>query len=351
MTHYRYLTAIQNEYTTAGPHGAEVGQPGHRAAFLDGMAQRYRTAKLQLDAAIEAAKNPAPIGGTVRERSRQFENFGATKAAQQAAVGKARDKLLQQERWLTRMGAKLTDTGHIDWGFSFQTVVYDMQLQEQGLTRLRFQGGRLFTDDAFKQPLDTRSMVTANMGPGFAIYVMSETGNLHVSSHSVGHRHHSSLLAGANVAGAGELQAKDGTLVWISNKSGHYFPAAAHFLQTIHSLSKKGVPLDAVRASFLFVGSPQKGVPYANVAAFLTAMQVGGQNDFELDKLLSYLMTLPFAAFSAMIAGNGWRWVTGAEHNAGLRAVVTTAGVQVPHRDVRRWLKAQGRVATVTVKP
>ena len=87
-------------------------------------------------------------------------------------------------------------------------------------------------------------MVTHFSGPGYAIYVMSKEGHLYVSSHSVGHRHHSSLLAGGVVAGAGELKVSAGWLRWISNKSGHYQPDVFDMYQTLRSLESQGVPQD-----------------------------------------------------------------------------------------------------------
>jgi hypothetical protein len=247
------------------------------------------------------------------------------------------------------MGAQVDDAGQIDWGFSHQTVVYDHALAAQDFTRVRFHGDKLYTDDAHTKPLDTTRMVTANMGPGYAIYVMSDTGSIHVSSHSVGNRHHSSLLAGGNVAGAGELQVHAGTLKWISNKSGHYFPEVAHFLQTIQRLMKNGVPLDNVRLNFLYAGGPQKGDPYDRVEAFLVAMKVAG-NDYEYNKLLSYTDRYSGAALSALLKHKGWRVASWDEDAMGVRGVVTLAGAQVAHREVRKWLKSQGYVASMTVK-
>ena len=362
MSHYFHLTQIGNRYHD------EEGKSPHREDFLNSLANNYRTAVMRLKVAAANAAAPADYrveaaGGraSVKAQAAKFENLEASQAALKTALNKAKDALARQERFLSRMGAKVhtdpahPDFGKIDWGFSTQTVVYDKQLADQGKTRLRVRGGRLFTDDAFLQPFDTRLMVTANMGPGYAIYVMSDTGNIHVSSHSVGYRHHSSLLAGQNVAGAGEMQVWNGTLRWISNKSGHYFPEVAHFLQTIHSLNKKQIPLGNVRLSFLFDGSPKQGVPYPNVDAWL-ATQLGPANQLEYDKLLRYLMAIPYPDFVALATPKGWRWVNDTEIAAGKRGVVTIAtGAAVPHDEVRRWLKSTGAqrvaVAPTTVQP
>jgi hypothetical protein len=345
MSHYYRLSQI------GGSYSAEEGTSPHREDFLNSLASRYRTAVMQMKVARENAAKPADyrveVGGrvSVKAQAAKFENLEATQAAAKTALNQAIDNVARFERYLKRMGATLISDpdnpkcGHIDWGFTTQTVVYDRQLEAQGKTRLRAKGGRLFLDDAFREPFDTRLMVTANMGPGYAIYVMSQTGNIHVSSHSVGHRHHSSLLAGQNVAGAGEMQVWDGRLKWISNKSGHYFPEIEHFMQTLHSLRKQGVPLDTVRVGFLFRGSPPKGEPHASVPAFMNAKLGTVVEDYEYDKLVRYLMLVPVADFMSLAAGKGWRWVTDAEIRAGQRGVKTLAGDSVPHRDVRKWLK------------
>ncbi len=354
MANYPFLAQI------GGGYGAEVGEvevgdPNHngrhRSAFLDSMAGGYRGALLQVaaaQAALAAASGAAPAvyGGSVKDRARAFAGFGAAQAADQATVLQLKERLFKAEAlvakrkaWLERMGARLLANNTIDWGFSARTVVYDNSPLLQNTTRVRTKAGRIFLDDACTKPLETRQMVTANMGPGYCIYVMSQRGEIHVSSHSVGDRHHSSLLAGANVAGAGEMQVWDGQLKWISNKSGHYFPECEHFLQTLHSFQKKGVELGGVKVGFLFQGSPKQGVPYASVPVFLAAKQAEGVADFQLAKLLQVLVRLPYAVVEPHARANGWRWVDAAEYAAGKRAFVTLAGAPVPPRDVRKWLK------------
>jgi hypothetical protein len=201
------------------------------------------------------------------------------------------------------------------------------------MTMIHFAGGRLFRDQACTAPLDTKHMVTAVSGPGKAIYVMGRTGNIHVSSHSVGYRHHSSLLAGTNVAGAGELQVEDGRLKWISNKSGHYSPSVVHLVQTLHQLQKRGVPM-----SFRVKLVPDND-EFATVGEFLDKMELGEQ-DYELAKLTAYMQHMD----EVTLGENGWRW-----RNEGERAGVYTidTSLPVPHKQVRQWLKSKGfRAAT-----
>ena len=335
---YLYLAQIGGFYGTETTIGT-----GDREGFLDGIAGAVREARVTL--ASEKAKLEAfkiPITGTVAERTAAFATRAAEEAAARTAVSKAEKTILDGPKILARMGGKFyPQTGFIDWGQSTRMVVYDDTAAAQNLTKLHFRNGKLYLNAECKTPFDTMGMVTANMGLGFCIYVMSGNGNIHVSKHSVGDRHHSSLLAGGNVAGAGEMKVILGTLTWISNKSGHYVPSAKQLMQTLHSLGKKGVDLANVGLNLLAAGNGKKGVRYANVGAFLAAMQAIGEPDFEYAKLLAVIQTdyLQVADFMLLLGTTGWRWVTDPEHVAGQRGVVTTAGVAVPHRDVRKWIK------------
>lgn len=55
---------------------------------------------------------------------------------------------------------------------------------------------------------------------------------------------HSSVLAGGNVAGAGEIKIKKGKVQSIDNKSGHYKPETQFLLQTVEHLLKQGAMLE-----------------------------------------------------------------------------------------------------------
>ena len=100
------------------------------------------------------------------------------------------------------------------------------------------------TPNAGGGPLDTAEMSTAFSGKGWGIFVMSPDGKMYVGNHEVGQFHHSSFLAASDVAGAGELQATDGKITTISNKSGHYHPRAVHLVQTLEELGPDGIGLN-----------------------------------------------------------------------------------------------------------
>src|SRR5262245_44262327 len=58
-------------------------------------------------------------------------------------------------------------------------------------------------------------------------------------------RHHSSMLAGKDVARAGEIKVDSkGNMVRINNSSGHYKPGAAQMIGTAEILIKAGALLD-----------------------------------------------------------------------------------------------------------
>jgi hypothetical protein len=157
----------------------------------------------------------------------------------QLRLERANAEVIRIRQWLHRQQASLTPTGEIIWARSKRLVLYDREAAARDLTRVEIRHGCFLTHRG--RPLDTRHMVTHFSGPGCAIYVVSREGKLHVASHSLGHRHHSSLLAGQAVAGAGELRVRDGRLEWISNKSGHFRPDHFLFVQTVELLAGRGV--------------------------------------------------------------------------------------------------------------
>jgi hypothetical protein len=71
---------------------------------------------------------------------------------------------------------------------------------------------------------------------------MDGHGNLYATlNQRVGHTHHSSLLAGAHVAGAGEIDVHDGTLVAMTDRSGHYRPTPGMNDRVLRNLRDQGL--------------------------------------------------------------------------------------------------------------
>jgi hypothetical protein len=259
-------------------------------------------------------------------------------------------------RWLTRQDVVLNNDGSINWAASQgdSKVIYDRTAKDQGLTRVYPLTGRFFTDADGKIPLDTRPMVTHFSGPGKAIYVMSKEGQLHVISHKIGLRHHSSPLAGQNVACAGELRVVAGVLEWLTNKSGHYAPQIDHLLQVLHILRKAGFPMTFKLGVFSTDAETSRDMhinlkpnlkegqkiffrEYKEAQDFLNDLAKYDSPDYELLKLVPYLHH--YKPQKANINAHGWRWRNGSE-KFGFYNIKT--GAPIPHKEVRKWFKDRG---------
>src|SRR5262245_28087078 len=105
------------------------------------------------------------------------------------------------------------------WG----TAVQYLSATGRAAYALSFSGGLI--RDANGNLFDTRNAPPAQSSAPRAIFVMDSNGTFYASNHHmVGDFHHSSFLAGAAVAAAGELEVENGVLKAISNRSGHYRP-------------------------------------------------------------------------------------------------------------------------------
>lgn len=339
---FLYLTQMGNSYAginditgIVDPAAREEGTPGHNRPNL----LCWQGIETKLKQAIVDLKNlerPAAAGAyaSVANKKAFFERAGNT-AQNQAAIAAARKEVDRLRYWLKKEGVAAQADGTIlSTGISPMVVMYDHDIARQGATMVHISGGKLYTDRACTLPLDTKNMVTHFSGPGKAIFVMSQSGNIHVDSHVVGHRHHSSLLAGAPVACGGELEVSNGTLKWLSNKSGHYAPNVDHLLQILHVLQKKFVPLTFALTVFMPARSP-----FATVADFMQQLQLDDVPDYELGKLLQYSDYLD----DATLGTNNWRWRL--VHEApGVYDKTTNA--MIPHKLVRQWIKsARGALA------
>ena len=122
------------------------------------------------------------------------------------------------------------------WG---STVKY-LDATERQQLKLTVRNGLLY--DAKGDLFDTRNAGTHWSGQGRAIFVMDENGDLYASKFQErGAFHHSSILAGDPVAGAGELKVTDGKLEIISDNSGHYSPPRPYTMQVVNYLRSLGV--------------------------------------------------------------------------------------------------------------
>lgn len=107
--------------------------------------------------------------------------------------------------------------------------------------------------DADGLPFDTADARTHWSGQGRAIFVMDATGRFFTSKqHLVGRFHHSSLGQGRPVAGAGELEVRDGKLVALTDHSSHYCPPRRFTEQVLRELAARGVDLERVVLEFRY---------------------------------------------------------------------------------------------------
>lgn len=101
--------------------------------------------------------------------------------------------------------------------------------------------------DANGDPFDTTAAEVFDRldrrRPRRALFVMDSDGNLYASLFG-GRPHrfqHSSFLAGAPVAGAGEIEVVQGRLRLLNDVSGHYMPERRYAMQVVQRLRELGV--------------------------------------------------------------------------------------------------------------
>lgn len=339
---FLYLTEIGNSYSgiddNTGVLDSSMAEEGTSGANRFNL-RCWQNIETKLKEALVDLKNlekPPTAGASASiANKKSFFEKAFNPQQNQAAILDARKKVDRLRGWLRKEGVTPQPDGSIvASGIQSLVVMYDHDLAKQAATMIHISGGKLYTDQACSKPLDTKNMVTHFSGPGKAIFVMSQSGNIHVDSHVVGHRHHSSLLAGRPVACAGELEVEKGTIKWLSNKSGHYVPNVDHLLQILHVLQKKLVPL----VFPLTVSTPgtQRGQvirnDYASVAAFMQQLQLDDVPDYELGKLLQYSHYLD----DATLGIRNWRWRFPTEAPG---VYDKTTNAMIAHKVVRQWLK------------
>ena len=99
---------------------------------------------------------------------------------------------------------------------------------------------------------DTSGDFSVFSGMGWAIYVMAPDGKIYAHTHKISRFHHSSFLAGGDVAGAGEIKVNNGRLTGITNKSGHYRPGPEYLVQVLKEFRERGANLSGVYLKVFF---------------------------------------------------------------------------------------------------
>ena len=181
-------------------------------------------------------------------------------------------------------------------------------------------------------PVDTSEGVTHQSGKGWEIFVVSTTNEVHMASHKVGKYHHSSLLAGNDVAMAGEVRVENGRIKELTGKSGHYRPTRQNLVQFLHWLEKDGVPLD-----FDVHLGPEPGVvasDYVRGMDHLGTVRVGeGYEGAKTDTVLDWFREKHGRPkVNAALALAGWKVIGG-------KIKVEATGAEPPLKDIRQHLK------------
>lgn len=143
----------------------------------------------------------------------------------------------------------------------FHSVVYGDD-DDRAQWRVTFRDGLLY--DHMGELFHTGAMVSG-APRGWAIFVRTPDGLMYAHAPEVNAFHHSSFNAGAPVRAAGEIAVRHGVVAGVTNKSGHYTPSGAHFLDMLLYLRTEGVNLGQVAAC------PE---PFAPVRIFYAADDV-----------------------------------------------------------------------------
>lgn len=186
------------------------------------------------------------VGGIINAAARLKLLY---EAYMQAAANQAPDTEARKKAWQThykfmiKQDIDVKEDGTFDpASLNDRLVKYDETKVEQEATKVTVSNGLLMRSNG--EPVDTtESVVFTHYTNGQEIFVMSPEGDLHMASHKIGKYHHSSLLAGTNVAAAGAMKAQGGKIELVTDKSGHYQPKREQMVQLLQRLAKEGVSL------------------------------------------------------------------------------------------------------------
>ena len=322
--HYRNLAEVDSRYQN------EEGSASAFRAPTNGMITRKeRDLKIKL----------IQLGQLNSMLRRQSRGLGALTHKTQIAmlrteIAKVEADVHQRKIFFEQQGFKLNPDGSVNWQASSTVVAYDHSPAATGNTCLRGSGGKLMWMNTGTEA-STLNMTTFFKGVGYGIYVMSARGNIHLHGHSIGSYHHSSLLHGGNVAGAGEMQIDDnGNLKYLNNKSGHYKPSPVHLSQVIHQLRRMGVQNNFTVAEY-------QGRDFKEMSVTQFLAKDDDQHDIELIRLLDYSMNFTDPRIAGAL---GMQWK--AQPEPGFYS--TSSGYKVPHKIARKKLKAHGYKANET---
>jgi hypothetical protein len=110
---------------------------------------------------------------------------------------------------------------------------------------IKIENGVVYEADG-KTRFHTGKKRTDSRGKGWAIFVVSMDNVFYSHSHKTGYFHHSSFLSGGVVQSAGEISVNHGSVVAITNKTGHYMADTAMLTRALFLLYLNGVDMNNV---------------------------------------------------------------------------------------------------------
>lgn len=250
LAHEPDLAAGLIDSTTSAAELAQLLEAsGRDAKFLDNLFKAMqprpsRAALLLEDLEHQGLARILRVGGNAKdaarrllatpERARAFLR-GAARATSDEAVARA----IARGHFDPFYNVKAMEPGMA--AMDLQHGVQQWGPVERAARRVTVRNGKLYTADG--KPLDTSTARTIfDPDGGKAIYVMDPWGDLYVSpEHGFGWIHHSSFFAGEPVGAAGQIKVKNGELMYLDRKSGHYYPPAAFRAQLEKELAERGI--------------------------------------------------------------------------------------------------------------
>ncbi len=143
--------------------------------------------------------------------------------------------------------------------------------------QIHFAGGRMYWGPGGVDGLvDTSEWATSVFGgsAGSGIFVLSPEPRLYAGEQVEGQFHHSSFLSGAPVLAAGEIKARNGELLEVSNSSGHYKPDMFRHYNMLLFLDQAGVNLRRVQSKMQGQGPKNAAQHLQELAGLVPAHQV-----------------------------------------------------------------------------
>ena len=226
-------------------------------------------------------KNFKPVGGS-GEKKRSSGEFDVTGGSQHlpaifkaGAIWALKNNKSVDEYMIKFFGWSQDDVDKY-WNQGKALKVHKMDEEERSSYVLY--GGSSLKQGVSDQAYDTSKMFSKHSGAGFGIFVMANDGTFYADQHKVGLFHHSTFLAGGDVACGGEIKIVSGAVKVITNKTGHYRSGDVNLWQALDELKSRGVSLGGIEVRNV----PGKKTPYE-----------GGAEKFYEDKRLDVAAATP----------------------------------------------------------